>query len=60
MTQIRIRPSKTPEISAIVSPLGDDTLSQHREDINPPLNPWYVVAFVALKADLNQSLSVAP
>ncbi|HKK29550.1 MAG TPA: GNAT family N-acetyltransferase [Alphaproteobacteria bacterium] len=57
--EVIFRPATEADLPALVALLADDALGQGREDSGEPLNPRYLAAFNALKADANQLLVAA-
>lgn len=59
LEEVLFRPATEADLPAIVRLIADDGLGRGREDASEPLNPRYVAAFQAVKADPNQLLVVA-
>src|SRR5476649_106458 len=58
MEYIVFRSALLADVPAIVNLLADDELGSQRENIGTPLDPRYIDAFQAIKADANQRLVV--
>jgi GNAT superfamily N-acetyltransferase len=56
---VAFRAARGDDLPAIVAMLADDPLGAGREDAGTPLDPRYVEAFAAIRADPNQLLVVA-
>ena len=58
MEEVKIRPAKKEDVTAIVGMLADDKLGSKREDFRDPLPEVYFNAFSKIASDPNQELMV--